>query len=305
MDTYMTITCYGDRCVEAADAAETEIKRLDDLLSTGNDSSEISLINANGSGNVSSDTEILTEKAFEINKETEGAFDITVYPLMRMWGFTDHNYTVPDEESILQALKNVGMDKMTYDNKTITISAGQGIDLGGIAKGYTSDRIAEIFEEYGIMSGLISLGGNVHLYGTKTDGSLWKCGIRDPFKADDPQAVMGVLKTSDCAVITSGAYERYFTDNDGNVYHHIIDPSTGYPADSGLISSTIVSRSGILADGLSTAVYVMGLEKAEQFWKDNSDEFDMILMTEDGKVFITEGIEDRFSTEYSLSVITK
>ena len=303
MDTYMTVTCYGERAEEACGAAEAEIKRLDSLLSVGSADSEISILNSTGSGALSSDSNLMVEKALEIYGSTGGTFDITIYPVMELWGFTTHEYNVPDEASLSEVLSLVGSDKLTYEDGTLTLAAGQGIDLGGIAKGYTSDRLMEIFEEYDLNSGLISLGGNVQLYGAKPDGSLWKCGIRDPHESASAQDVYGVLQAEDCAVITSGAYERYFTDDDGNVYHHIIDPATGYPAASGLISATIVSESGVLADALSTAVYVMGLNAASEFWRSHSSDFDMILMTEDDEVYITEGLEGSFSTDYKVHVI--
>ena len=305
MDTYMSITCYGENAAEAADEAEEEIRRLDSLLSTGIPESEISRLNSSGSANLSPDPKIICEKALELASETDGAFDITIYPVMELWGFTTREYSVPDSSVLSETLKNVGSDLIKYHDGNITLLPGMGIDLGGIAKGYTSDRISDIFAKYNLTSGLISLGGNVCLYGTKPDGSLWRCGIRDPRDPDSAQALMGVLETSGCSIITSGAYERYFTGEDGRIYHHIIDPGTGFPADSGLISATIVSESGMLADGLSTAVYVMGLDKATEFWRSGCEEFEMILMTDADEVFVTEGLKDSFSTEYPLHVISR
>lgn len=305
MDTYMTVTCYGENAAEACDAAEAEIKRLDSRLSTGDPESEISRLNAAGSASLSSDSRIMLEKALDVYQKTDGAFDITIYPVMQLWGFFTHDYSVPDEDQLANVMQTVGTDRLSYESGNITLPEGGGIDLGGIAKGYTSDRLMKIFSEYDLVSGLISLGGNVQLYSTKPDGSLWRVGIRDPHENASANDVLGVLEASDCAVITSGAYERYFEDEDGNIYHHIIDPSTGYPAESGLISSTIVSESGMLADALSTAVFVMGPEKASEFWRDSSYDFDMILMTEDDEVYITEGLENSFSTDYKLNIIRR
>ena len=162
------------------------------------------------------------------------------------------------------------------------------IDLGGIAKGYTSSRIMDIFKENGITSGLVNLGGNVQALGTKTDGSNWRVAVQSP----------------DEAVITSGGYERYF-EQDGVTYHHIIDPKTGYPAENGLVSVTIVSSDGTLADGLSTSLFIMGEEKAAEFWKAHSDEFEAILETDDGTIYVTEGLKDSFTTDLDMKVITK
>lgn len=303
MDTYMTLTCYGEQCEAAADAAESEIKRLDDLLSVGNADSEISLLNSSGSITLSQDSQLMIEKSIELFNETDGAFDITIYPLMQLWGFTTHDYAVPDESQLADVLSLVGSDRLSYENGSLTLQNGMGVDLGGIAKGYASDRLSVIFADYDLTCGLISLGGNVQLYGSKPDGSPWKCGIRDPLHPDDIGKVIGVLQASDCAVITSGAYERYFTDDEGNIYHHIIDPKTGFPADSGLISSTVVAKSGMVADGLSTALYIMGLAAASDFWRSGSEDFEMILMSDEHEVYITEGLEDSFSCNYPLHII--
>ena len=304
MDTYITITCYGNRCQEAVNASVAEIQRLDDLLSIGNSDSEICQINEMGSGVLSSETAEMVEQSLALYQGTDGAFDITIFPLMELWGFTSGNFSVPKETELANLLSRVGSDRLQYDSTMgkLTLGAGQGIDLGGIAKGYTSARLMELFEEYDLEYGVVSLGGNVQFYGAKPDGSLWQCGIVDPFHSDT-DGMMGILSTESCAVITSGAYERYFTAEDGSVYHHILDPSTGYPAESGLASVTIISRNGMLADGLSTSCYVMGLEAAAQYWRDSDWDFDMILMTEDGNIYVTEPLQDRFETEYPLYVI--
>lgn len=306
MDTYMTITTYGEKCEEALAAAEAEITRLDNLLSVGNADSEISQINTNGSGEISEDSQTMIEEALHVWETTDGAFDITVYPLMVAWGFTSGDFQVPEEETLQMLLSEAGSDKLTLDGSTLTLSEGQGIDLGGIAKGYTSSRLMEIFEEYDLVCGLISLGGNVQCYGTKPDGSLWRCGIQDPNNPNDGSALLGILSVADTAVITSGAYERNFTDEEtGKTYHHILDPSTGYPAEAGLISATVVSSNGTRADGLSTACYVMGLDKSIEYWQTYGDDFDLILMTEDNEVYVTAPIADNFTSDYTVHVIER
>lgn len=307
MDTYMTITGYGARCEEAVQAAAAEIKRLDALLSVGAADSEISKINCSGAGELSADTRVMVEEAQKLYEETDGAFDITIYPLMELWGFTNDQFAVPTKLELETVRNKTGSEKLSYDPDTamLQLGAADGIDLGGIAKGYTSDRLMEIFAEYDLVCGLVSLGGNVQCYGTKPDGSFWRCGIQDPFAADGGGSLMGVLEVADQAVITSGAYERYFMDEDGNKYHHILNPKTGWPAESGLVSVSIVSDSGMLADGLSTALYVMGLEKATAYWQAHTEEFDMILMTDAGDVYVTAPLADSFTTEYPLQIIEK
>ena len=288
MDTYMTVTAYGEKAQDAVDAAEAEIERLDTLLSTGN----------------AEDGGYLVKRALELNKETDGAFDIAIYPVMEAWGFPIQNFRVPSADELTGLLKHVDAAKISYDKDTREISFEDDqmkIDLGGIAKGYTSSRIMDIFKENGITSGLVNLGGNVQALGTKTDGSNWRVAVQSP---DDTEDYLGVLSIRDKAVITSGGYERYF-EQDGVTYHHIIDPKTGYPAENGLVSVTIVSSDGTLADGLSTSLFIMGEEKAAEFWKAHSNEFEAIFATDDGTIYVTEGLKDSFTTDLDMKVITK
>jgi thiamine biosynthesis lipoprotein len=306
MDTYMTVTCYGEQCQAALDASLAEIQRLDDLLSVGNGDSEISIINANGSGTLSPETLEMVQTAMELSNQTQGAFDITIAPLMELWGFTTGNFSVPNAVELQSLLDCVGSDRLTLQDATLTLAQGQGIDLGGIAKGYTSGRLMEIFAEYDLVSGVVSLGGNVQCYGAKPDGSLWRCGIQDPLNPDDTANLLGILSVENRAVITSGAYERYFVDDaTGETYHHILDPKTGYPVHAGLISVTVVSQNGMLADGLSTACYVIGLEESVNYWQEYGADFDLILMTEDGEIYVTEPLADAFTSDYPTHVITK
>lgn len=304
MDTYMSVTAFGENADAAVDTAQAEIERLDAMLATGNGDSEIARLNVSGTAELSVDAGYLVERALELYTETDGAFDIAIYPVMEAWGFPSQNYQVPSEDALQERLALVDASKVSYDADSRKVSfgeAGMEIDLGGIAKGYTSARIMDIFRSYGITSGLVNLGGNVQVLGTKTDGSKWRVAVQSP---DDERDYLGVLSVSDKAVITSGGYERYF-EQDGITYHHIIDPKTGYPAENGLKSVTIVSADGTLADGLSTSLFIMGEEKAAEFWRMHSDEFDAILLTDDGTIYVTEGIADDFSTELSAEVIRR
>lgn len=303
MDTYMTVTAYGSQCEAAVEAAEDEINRLDGLISVGDEGSEIYQVNTTGSGVLSPELGYLVERSLELYESTDGLFDIAIYPIMDEWGFTTENYKVPDEAALQNLLTLTDASKINYDEESGEITfdmEGMQIDLGGIAKGYTSARIMDIYKEYGIRSGLVSLGGNVQLLGTKTDGSLWRVAIQSP---GDDSDYIGVLSASDVAVITSGGYERYF-EQDGKTYHHIIDPRTGYPSDSGLLSVTIVSDDGTLADGLSTSLFIMGKDQAAEYWRAHSDEFDYILMDENNEIYITEGIADSFESDYETHVVS-
>ena len=524
MDTYMTLLAYGENAEEAILAAAAEIHRLDDLLSNGNPESEISKLNAAGGGTISADVEELIARAGEIHTETGGLFDISIYPVMRLWGFPTQEYRVPDKTEIEETLKLVDAAQITVtevpaagqaattapdaaqtaapsegtapaaegtepaaapaadaaapaadaaapadapaeesapaaeqgapaetapaadgsaeqaaeatgeveapaaveaqaaapqrvyvqvsaaENAEAAPSAentdsaagevaqaaaeganaavetgpaetapaeenpaadaaapaadaaapaadaaapadgtapaadaaapasdaaapaadaaapaaenaaeaqteapvetetkvsfgitGMEIDLGGIAKGYTSSRVMDIFREHGVKHGLVSLGGNVQAIGTKKNGKPWRVAIQNP---ESEMEYLGVLNIEDKCVITSGGYERYF-EKDGVHYHHIIDPRTGYPADSGLISATIISDDGALADGLSTSLFIMGKDEAEKYWREHADDFDYILEDEDGTLYVTEGADEILTTDNRTIVIRK
>lgn len=306
MDTVMTLTAFGSNRQAALDAAEAEILRLDALLSTGRADSEISGLNRNGTAALSEDTKTLVKGAFTLNKETNGAFDVTVYPLMRLWGFPEKEYHLPSEQELSDALALVGMERMNYDANTgtLTLDQGQQIDLGGIGKGYTSRRVMEVYRQAGVSSGMVSLGGNVQCLGTKPDGSLWRIGIQAPWEAEGE--IAAVVEIADQAVITSGGYERYFVDEStGETYCHILDPKTGYPVKSDLESVSIVSPDGMLADGLSTSLYIMGLEGAQAFWRSHSNQFQAILIDTQGTIYVTEGIQDSVQADNGFTVITK
>lgn len=302
MDTYMTLTAYGEDAGKALDAAKEEIQRIEELVSTGIPTSEVSRINEKGEADVSEDTDFLIQRSKELYDDTDGAFDITVYPVMKAWGFTTGKYRIPKKEELQKLLANMGAGEVSSKDGHVAVGKpGMQIDLGGIAKGYTSDRVMSVFREYDIRHAVISLGGNVHTLNAKPDGSSWKVAVEDP---EDTSDYIGIIEVKNKAVITSGGYERYF-EQDGKTYHHIIDPSTGYPADSGLISVTIVSEDGTLADGLSTSLFIMGKEKAEEYWRRHADVFDVILVENNGSVSVSEGIADAFSSGKDWNIIHK
>ena len=175
---------------------------------------------------------------------------------------------------------------------------GMELDFGAIVKGYTGDQMAQVLEDNGVTSAIINLGGNVRLIGGNPEGGNWRVGILSPYGEGN----MGILEAQDVNIITSGGYERYFIGEDGKQYWHILDPKTGYPADSGLLSATIIGEDGALCDALSTAAFVMGLERAEEYWK-SRDDFEMILVTADNEIYVTEGLEDSFTlTEMSRGI---
>ena len=289
MDTAMDFTVYGDAAL--LDEAETLIGSLEEQVSVTDEHSDIYAIDHTGSGSLSGNAAELMEQALELCRRTGGALDISVYPIVRAWGFTTGSYQVPDEETIQSLLPLVDYTQIQYDAATgvVTLPEGMEIDLGSVAKGYAGQLAAQMLREHGVQSALLNLGGNVQTVGTKPDGSPWQIGIKDPQGED----AMMVLSVEDQAVVTSGGYERYF-EQDGQTYWHIMDPSTGHPADSGLLSVTIVGKQGIICDGLSTSLFVMGLEKAADLWAQSGD-FEAVFVTASGEVYITEGLQDRFA----------
>lgn len=289
MDTYMSLRAYGEQAEEALTLSCDKIAELENLFSVTEEGSDIWRVNqAEGSlTEVSEDTVSILRTAITIGAETQGALDITLYPVLKEWGFTTEQYRIPEEEKLQSLLQYVDYQQIELDGNQVRIPEEAEIDFGALAKGYTSDKIIEILKEHNINSALINLGGNVHTLGLKPDGSLWKIGIRNPF---EPDGEMCILSTADKAVITSGNYERYFTGEDGKTYWHILDASDGCPADNGLVSVTIVGEEGVRCDALSTALFVAGLEQAAEYWKSRQD-FDMILVTEERKIYITEGLE--------------
>ena len=289
MDTMMDFTIYGESGL--IDQSESLIASLESLVSVTDANSELYAINQTGSGTLTGKASSLMEQALEICRRTDGALDLSIYPIVRAWGFTTGSYQVPDEAEIQALLPLVDYRKIQYDaaTGTVTLPEGMEIDLGSVAKGYAGQLAAQMLREHGVQSALLNLGGNVQTVGAKPDGSPWQIGIKDPQGED----AMMVLSVEDQAVVTSGGYERYF-EQDGQTYWHIMDPSTGHPADSGLLSVTIVGKQGIICDGLSTSLFVMGLEKAADLWAQSCD-FEAVFVTTSGEVYITEGLQDRFA----------
>lgn len=304
MDTVMEVAAYGEHAEQAVKSTEKRIEELENRLSRTKADSLVSGLNRDGSiRHLTYDYWNLIARAKEYRGATNGAFDITIAPVMDAWGFTGDSFRVPERSELDELLKYVNSDEIQIQEEpaySVTLGEGQAIDLGGIAKGYTSDLVEQTFRANGIESGKISLGGNVFVLGGKPDGSDWRVGIKDP---RNESGLAAILSLRDAYAITSGGYERYFEEN-GKTYHHIIDPSTGYPADSGLLSVTVVAAdngpdwagagNGAMCDAFSTALFVMGEEQALDFWRNGGYDFDLVLVTEDGRVVITAGLADRF-----------
>ena len=212
---------------------------------------------------------------------------------------------MPSESEIQEKLPLADTDAIRIDTDTRNVTfekKGMEIELGAIAKGYTSAKVMQIFEKYGV-NGMVNLGGNVQAHGKKPDGSLWRIGIRVP-KYGQENSYVGILETENDAVITSGSSERFFVENN-ITYHHILDPATGYPANSGLLSATIIEKDGTRADGLSTSMFIFGKDKAIEFWRAHADEFQMILIDDNDQIYATEGLKGNFKSDHKIEWIAK
>lgn len=290
MDTYMTLAAYGENAADALAACGQELNRLEQQLSRTRENSPIWLLNALGCEQMSQEIVELLEAALHYSALTGGAFDITIAPLVNLWNITGDAPYLPRQDEIDALLPLVGAEHVhidPIDSSIVSLDAGCAIDLGGIAKGYASDRMAALFDEYGVDSALVSLGGNVYARGTKPGGQAWTVAIQHP----EADSYACLLTLTDAFAVTSGGYQRYFTGPDGVVYQHILDPKTGWPVQGDLLSVTIVAGSGTMADAYSTALYVMGAETAQAFWRQHQD-FDMVLITTDGRLLYTPGLAD-------------
>ena len=296
-DTYMTITVYEDKDGPVDESGmrrlAEEAQRLEKLFSTTDPESEVYRFNLRSSDRMEFSAEVLQlfGRTKDIFERTGGALDATAYPLVRAWGFTTGEHRIPSEAELSELLAKVGMEKVSASENELIAEKGTELDFGATAKGYLSDVLTGMLKNMGAEHAMLDLGGNIEVFGTKADGSKWKIGIKDP---KNEAGIIGYVSVSDAAVVTSGGYERYFTDDAGNVYWHILDPSTGSPAHSGVISATIVGEDATLCDALSTAFFVMGDEGAEDYYETYGG-IEYILVMEDGSRIVSEGLKEVFT----------
>jgi FAD:protein FMN transferase len=267
MGTVCTVNAYGDGTAKLYDELFARLHKIENDFSVNIDTSEVSLINKAAGQHavpVSSGVLFVIQTSLKYAELTGGAFDPTVGPLVKIWGINTDHARLPSQQEITAALalinwRGVVITKNTDGTGTVMLDRpGMALDLGGIVKGYAADELTVILKARKAKRAIIDLGGNIYVYGTKKDGSLWNVGVKDPADPEGKPAVIVSLANS--TVVTSGVYERFFIQN-GIRYHHILDTTTGYPARTGLLSSTIVCESSIAADALSTSVFVLGEEK--------------------------------------------
>ena len=274
MDTVISIKLTGIKAEKCAEEIEEEILRLHEELSVNGNGA---LASYNKGEYCGGEVRELLSESERLKKITDGSFDVGIYPVTKLWGFTTGNFKVPAEEAVKEAL----------------LLKGTEIDFGAIAKGYGADRVKEILSENKIKSATISLGGTVLLYGNEERNVA----VASP----DGDGYAAYIKAKNCVISTSGGYERYFSEN-GAKYSHIIDPETGYPSESGIVSVTVISESGTESDAFSTALFVMGEERAKELWR--RERFGIIIITEDDRIIVSEdvyslvsGINEKYKTE--------
>ena len=259
--------------------------------------SEISQINRTAGKDpaaLSDETYAILSAAVRLSVLSHGAFDITVGPLIDLWDYK-HATQPPEGTKIRQALDLINFRDLLLDEDKCTAKlrkAGQSIDLGGIGKGYTSDRCLEIFARAGVESAFVNIGGNVSVLGSKPDGSHWRVGIRHPRQSGK---LIGAVEVNGESVVTSGDYERFFIDPEGRRWHHILNPISGYPAESGVISVTVIAADALTADALSTAIFVAGMERGLDLLN-HFPQTEAVLIDDDQRVFITQGLRDRYQS---------
>lgn len=297
LDTIITFKITDNDEQKAKDTIQKckdEIVRLEELFSATKENTDIYNINhLNGQKvKVNSETARLLESCVEISDTCNGAFDISIYPLVQLWGFDTKEYVVPSNTQIKKTLKSVNYKDISItEDDCVTLREGMSIDLGAVAKGYIAERLREIMAEQGVFRGVINLGGMVVLYNADEISDNFSVGVEYP----DSGEIFCTFDTSTPFTVTSGAYQRYF-EKDGNRYHHIIDPSSGYPSDSDISSVTLVTDDAVSADALSTAFYVMGIEKTLEYLDNHSEksvsEYDFIILNSNkNELYISENLE--------------
>lgn len=300
MDTVITIKVEKGRGDDVFDGCAGIITEAERIFSKTLGDSEVYRFNTSNSeaeydsafDNCSPPFAELVEKSLDISEKTGGVFDITVEPLTELWDITGESPEVPDVSYINNALVYVGYERLYVENDTVYRYGLVKIDMGAIAKGYTLGMLCDYLRALGVGYANISFGGNVGLVGGKPSGGKWSVGIKDP---DDTSSTVGTLSLDGGYVAVSGDYERYF-EKEGVRYHHILDPFTGYPAQTDIRSVAVVCDDAALADGLSTALFVMGYEKAIEFYNSKVYDFEAVFVTDNG-IYTTEGIKDSFKAK--------
>jgi thiamine biosynthesis lipoprotein len=296
MGTVVKIALYDKKEEDIIKKGFNRIKEIENEVSINIDGTEIDKVN-DSSGKapikVGNDAFEITKQGLQYSKLSEGSFDITIGPIVKLWSIGLPEAKVPTQGEIDATLKLVGYERLQVkdEDKSIFLKdEGMKIDLGAIAKGYTADAVADVLRQNGVTSAIIDLGGNVFALGSRTDGGFWKVGIQDPF--EERGQIIGTIEVKDKSIVTSGIYER-FLEKDGKKYHHILNPFNGYPFDNEIAGVTIVSDKSIDGDALSTSVFSKGLKGGMEFIE-RIQGVEAIFVTKDKKIYITSGLKNNF-----------
>ena len=308
MDTVMTLTAYGKNAQKGINSAEATILALDAMADPDNETSVCYAIN-NAQGEqvvVTGQIADMLLTAKDVYDKSEGAYDLTIYPLVKRWGFTSGQYYVPTDTEIAQDLARLCMGDIVINafpnsgTYAVTMPSFGELSFASCAKGCASKYAIEALEKQGVESAIVSLGGNVQTLGKKPDGTNWKIGITDP---NSPSTYLATVSVGQIAIVTSGTYQRFMPSNPK--YHHIFNPKSGYPTTNGLLSVTVLCEDGTLADCLSTAMFVLGRSGAIKYWRTNGG-FDMIIIDNDNNITCTSGLLEQISLKnqnYSLTFV--
>ena len=298
LGTLIEITLYDHQDEKTIDAAFDRIREIEAEMTINSENpSQITKLNdASGSHEVelSEDTFYVLEKGRYYSQLSGGEFDITIGPIVKLWNIGTEYAAVPEPQVLADSLKLVDYNKLTLnkDKHTAKLEVkDMKVDLGAIAKGYAADEVAAILKSRGVEHAIINLGGNILTVGGNVNGNPWKIGIQDPYHPRNDY--VGIVNVTDKTVVTSGIYERYF-EQDGKRYHHILEPRTGYPADNGLAGVSIIADKSIDGDGLSTSVFVLGLEKGMKLIE-SLDNVEALFITTDKKIYMTKGFKAMFT----------
>ncbi len=307
MNTYMSITVYDEVSNELLDNLQNKVDKLEALWSVTRKNSEIYAINHIQERGivVSEETAEIIQFSLEMDRQTDGALDITLYPVLKEWGFTTKSHRIPSEKKVAEKMQCTGIEKICVKKNKVFTQPNVQIDLGAVAKGYACDLVLEDMRKRGITSAIINLGGNIGTLGVKPDGNKFKIAVQHPKNGE----VLGILYLTDMCVAVSDISERYFVGEDGKKYGHILNPITGKPMDSDLLSVTVINEEGKICDALSTALFVKGLKGTVKYYKEH-EKTEFLVMTENEEIYLTSGVEKCFAVsekykEIPIHIISK
>lgn len=298
MDTVMTLTAYGNKAESGLSAAESVILSMDAMLDPDLETSTTYAINHANGANISISGQVakMLSTANTVYRQSNGALDLSIFPVLERWGFHNGRYYVPTEEELASDLSMRCFDSMVLTSfpssgsYAVSFPAGARISFGAIGKGNAAENAIDAMRNVGVTSGIVSLGGNVQTLGLKPDGTNWNIAVQDP---NNTSTYLGVVSVGETAVVTSGTYQRFFTQN-SKTYHHLINPESGHPINNTLSSVTIICEDGTMADALSTAMFILGESKALNYWRTYGG-FEMILINKDKQITCTKGLIEKFT----------